>query len=757
MPYRIATTKVATELDMHSQVISTSSVRIPNQSVMSSVSPVAMIHSSFVTIPMPSYTVMSPRYNSPTPSMGNVDSSFSNKSTLTVSTSHGLIAGDLKTNQSHAEGVVSRLAGSMSPMLVTNYSSIKPSTILTHLWTSLTSHFSSMPNHSGSTTYLHTTVTQRSSALDPSKQFAGYSIVHNKNSTGIMHSLPVSSLVPTVTPTVASTSPVVTEDIHEELMKLNNMTITVDLALNVTEKLERLTLNSSLLFASDVKRAVEVLEKVTSTHPKEREVGRNILDCVSNLMDVEDEVLSESQTSWNSTVRAVIVIDQYASTVEVTSSKPFEIRSKSVHLIIVMPGGNMTSDGIKFPESFNSSGNDVFTTSSVELSGHTLASQNDHDGDRRWWFVSYKNSKLFRSAGKGAEVIGEVVALSVDRGPLKNLEHPVVLKFKIQEANGSCAFWKFTDGETSGQWADEGCWKSDNTTYPYTTCECDHLTHFAVTFQPVEPTGSISTSEELSDQTKNIVIAGCGIAILVLTLILLTFWCMRKKRFGVYGNLCLCVTICNVLFVVSLFPSGTVEVCQGIGVALHLFMMLSFAWLVGKSFILFRTVVFNVDNDGWFHRHGLKFMVLLCWGIPIVYVGVLGYFNFSHYGSDSLCWLNDDYIWWIAGPIMGATGLSLLLWFVALCWYCCRSGQLPQTAENRNKQLPSRLLGMFLIGCGLGTTWLLATFWLLQYREELFLSYILIGDNISTSFLMFIFYCLTDSQVCYVLDMYYIL
>jgi hypothetical protein len=224
-------------------------------------------------------------------------------------------------------------------------------------------------------------------------------------------------------------------------------------------------------------------------------------------------------------------------------------------------------------------------------------------------------------------------------------------------------------------------------------------------------------------------------------------WIYRKKRFGVYGNLCLCVTICNVLFVVSLFPSGTVEVCQGIGVALHLFMMLSFAWLVGKSFILFRTVVFNVDNDGWFHRHGLKFMVLLCWGIPIVYVGVLGYFNFSHYGSDSLCWLNDDYIWWIAGPIMGATGLSLLLWFVALCWYCCRSGQLPQTAENRNKQLPSRLLGMFLIGCGLGTTWLLATFWLLQYREELFLSYILIGDNISTSFLMFIFYCLTDSQI----------
>ena len=64
--------------------------------------------------------------------------------------------------------------------------------------------------------------------------------------------------------------------------------------------------------------------------------------------------------------------------------------------------------------------------------------------------------------------------------------------------------------------------------------------------------------------------------------------------------------------------------CQGIGVALHLFMMLSFAWLVGKSLSLLWTVFFDVDNNGWFNRHGGKVMVLLCWG-DFLLVGICFY------------------------------------------------------------------------------------------------------------------------------------
>ena len=123
------------------------------------------------------------------------------------------------------------------------------------------------------------------------------------------------------------------------------------------------------------------------------------------------------------------MIDYYASTVPVKNSKSVEIRSGSVHLIVAIPGEELPSDGIEFPDSFANSSNELSTKSSVQLSGHTLASQNG-DGDHRWWFVSYKNSKLFQSSGNGMQITSEVVALSVDSGPLKNLSHPVVLKFR---------------------------------------------------------------------------------------------------------------------------------------------------------------------------------------------------------------------------------------------------------------------------------------------------------------------------------------
>ena len=52
------------------------------------------------------------------------------------------------------------------------------------------------------------------------------------------------------------------------------MNITIDMALNVTMELERLTSDPRLLHASDIAMTVGLLERVTNTQPNDTKVQR---------------------------------------------------------------------------------------------------------------------------------------------------------------------------------------------------------------------------------------------------------------------------------------------------------------------------------------------------------------------------------------------------------------------------------------------------------------------------------------------------
>lgn len=117
------------------------------------------------------------------------------------------------------------------------------------------------------------------------------------------------------------------------------------------------------------------------------------------------------------------MLDNYALSVPVGDTDQVEIHKGGVDLLVVVPT-DIPASGIEFPNPVEAVG----SGNSVELSGEILASQ--HAVDRRWWFVSYHNSKLFQSFVAGDTVRGEVVGASVNTGPLRNLSEPVVMKFR---------------------------------------------------------------------------------------------------------------------------------------------------------------------------------------------------------------------------------------------------------------------------------------------------------------------------------------
>ena len=294
IPYRTAMTKdiSTTGLDTHSPVVSMSSLRIPDQSATSSASPVAMIPSRSVVIPVPSPTVKSLRSSSvlttvvssgstSTSSTRNVDSSLISKSKSTVTdptstvltSSFGLIAGYSNisfVSQSYPQGLTTASTILLSSGLVTSYSNISfvghsyaqsLTTTLTSSWTSSensslseqhsstqssvlltadisptsprlvlrpTSHLFSTSSHSGSREMSHLHAIQRNSVLDLSQESAGYTMRGSENSTGTMHGMSTPTEVATMSPTLAAVTSLPEVDVHGELMKLNHVSAVND-------------------------------------------------------------------------------------------------------------------------------------------------------------------------------------------------------------------------------------------------------------------------------------------------------------------------------------------------------------------------------------------------------------------------------------------------------------------------------------------------------------------------------------------------
>uniref|UniRef100_A0AAZ3R2U3 Adhesion G protein-coupled receptor G4b n=1 Tax=Oncorhynchus tshawytscha TaxID=74940 RepID=A0AAZ3R2U3_ONCTS len=79
-----------------------------------------------------------------------------------------------------------------------------------------------------------------------------------------------------------------------------------------------------------------------------------------------------------------------------------------------------------------------------------------------------------------------VVSASVTNasGPIKDLEEDVEVTLHHLTSNPlgkevQCVYWDFNQNEGRGGWEQHGC-RKHNTSADYTTCLCDHLTHFGV-------------------------------------------------------------------------------------------------------------------------------------------------------------------------------------------------------------------------------------------------------------------------------------
>uniref|UniRef100_A0A3Q0QRS9 Adhesion G protein-coupled receptor G4b n=1 Tax=Amphilophus citrinellus TaxID=61819 RepID=A0A3Q0QRS9_AMPCI len=229
-------------------------------------------------------------------------------------------------------------------------------------------------------------------------------------------------------------------------------------------------------------------------------------------------------------------------------------------------------------------------------------------------FQFYAIPWLFGSQ-KGQTLNTFVVSASVTNAscPIKDLAEDVEVTLHHLIPNTlykkvECVYWNFSKNG-QGDWDDYGC-RQNNSNSKYTTCLCDHLTHFGVLLD-VSRTQLDPANEHI---LTIITYLGCGVSSLFLGITVLTYTAFRKLRRDypsqILINLSLALLGLNLVFLVNSWLSswGVYPLCVAVASTLHYFLLASFTWMgleaVNMYFALVK--VFNTYVPAYI----LKFCVL---------------------------------------------------------------------------------------------------------------------------------------------------
>ncbi|XP_014912099.1 adhesion G-protein coupled receptor G2-like [Poecilia latipinna] len=381
-------------------------------------------------------------------------------------------------------------------------------------------------------------------------------------------------------------------------------------------------------------------------------------------------------------------------------------------------------------------------------------------------FQFYANPLLFKYQVNEQEPFLStfVVSASVSNAssPIKDLHEEVkVMLHHLQsgphDRQMQCVYWNFNKNNGHGGWDDHGCRKY-NSTPDYTTCLCDHLTHFGVLLDV-----SRTQLDPLHEQILTIITyVGCGVSSLFLGITILTYMAFEKLRRDypsqILINLSLALLGLNLMFLVNSWLSSwsVYGLCVAAASLLHYFLLASFTWMgleaVNMYFALVK--VFNVYVPSYI----LKFCAL-GWGIPLLICIVVLVVNRDAYGSfsgnaehtfqpldnsDNFCWLQDNVTYYAS--VVAYAGLIFLfnIGVFVVVLIQIRRMRLNSPAGTRRGVLQD-LKGAASLTFLLGLTWTVGFFTWAPARVVLL--YLFAGLNTLQGLFVFLFHCLMKENV----------
>ncbi|XP_066920828.1 adhesion G-protein coupled receptor G7-like [Clytia hemisphaerica] len=359
-------------------------------------------------------------------------------------------------------------------------------------------------------------------------------------------------------------------------------------------------------------------------------------------------------------------------------------------------------------------------------------------------------------------ISSKILAVTVGKEKVVNLSNPILLKFKKMDIGVtkderkiykySCVFWdtqketppKSTNGppkSTNGFWSSRGCWKV-NETQSDITCECNHLTNFAIL---LDVTGKQSNPLEL----RIITWIGCGISLLGLFLTLLTYSIFKKLRAKlppkILMSLASSLSILLIVFLVGAERGSVVRSklgCQIVAGILHYFMLTTFLWMLIEAINLYRNFVkiFRSGGDGKFFKNSSR----IAWGVPLLIVVINGAVKPGSLGNDQFCViLGNSFYLALLLPVALILFINFIVLIMVLRSLSKNQGSKITSTQKQSLATQTRIT----LACAtlLGLTWLFAILAVgdLSYTFQLLFTIF----NSLQGFFIFVFYTLRNQDV----------
>ncbi|CAH1785132.1 unnamed protein product [Owenia fusiformis] len=509
------------------------------------------------------------------------------------------------------------------------------------------------------------------------------------------------------------------------------MSFNISTVLNKAKKLvEYLKENTDKIQDSkDIVFLSQIVDKLNVFLALKQELGGVILNILSVIMDVDEELLLEAQKSHQACQKMVkalermpkqllsrgddvsLFTDNIALEARTVNTDRFggitcyvqsrEIRSQPygensfLCSIKTIPKNTKEiqtqSKNLIKMENFEAS---ISLPSSVFSNIRKLLPDTDASSRTQYklQFIVYKNSKLFPlppSAGK--DVAMSVISSKILELSTNNLSDPVVVRF-TSSTDGIAAYWDFKARGGLGDWLTNGC-KVTSFENNITTIHCTHLSNLALLKRPNEPM-SVARWLGIFILMEPAIYAGSLILVIALMICIITHIACRsyvklpKKLRHSLVNICISILLLCISFTLGVNRMDHVLLCQIVGIAIHYFSICTLFWISITSNNLYKQYT-KAERPpppepdpltGPLPPKPIMRFYLLGWGVAIIICGITAAVNIEHYSGVEYCFLGFEPS---LGAFYGPVGLLVAINFIFFIRISCVvKGTSKDTLDN---------------------------------------------------------------------------
>ncbi|XP_062891738.1 adhesion G protein-coupled receptor E1-like [Mobula hypostoma] len=426
------------------------------------------------------------------------------------------------------------------------------------------------------------------------------------------------------------------------------------------------------------------------------------------------------------------------------TSKPQTIETNSFVLQVKVPERNTASaDQLVKLETQNNS---------FAIYWRTIAGENNTEFQAVSLIVFKDLESLLSQAIKGGRpsqnnvsLNSKVIAVTIsNKAVSSNLKEKFNLTLQLnQEKEVSqepvCVYWSNT--KKKSVWKSDGCERIDSN-QTHVTCQCNHLTSFAILMAPVK---SVTDDRHL----EVITYIGLIISLFCLAASIAVFVnckSIQNANTNLHKHLSITLFLAQFIFLIGMRIKQPV-VCALIAGCLHYLFLAVFIWMYLDSlqlFIMSRNL--TVTNYTRTHIIEQRYLYVSAYAVPAVIVIISAAIYSKGYGSETACWLKHElgFNWSFQGPVCFVILVNTVLLFVTL--YLLRRHLNSRNKEvsklKETKSLTIKAAARMFV---LGSTWIFGIFQV-DKSTTVFSDLFVIINSLQGLF-VFLIYCVFNRRV----------